>query len=219
MRRGPAPEHPAPQPAEPEIMADVRARKLLRVNPARERLVGGGQQRPDERRLTDGPAGAGDSPMAGDVAGNNQHERQRERHQPANRCGGKHPFAQHRTAGGTEIKPVKTGADERERERDEHRVPENHPPLETAEEVAGQRGEELLHAENWPINSSGDQLKSTDCSSQLRVTFMKLNFRFQIIDKCRTSHEKENCVCFCQIRLVKHCMANSSFIAGVSIQF
>lgn len=147
VRRRPAPEHPAAQPAEPEIMAEVCADEMFRMHPPRERLVGGGQQRPDQRRLPDGPAGQGDSRVIGDVAGNNQHERHRERHESANRCGRKHPLAQHRTARGTEIKPVKPGRDADERECNEQQMPENYPPLETAEDVFRQSGEELLHAE------------------------------------------------------------------------
>ena len=127
-------------------MADVRADEMFRMHPPRDRLVGGRQQRPDERRLPDRPAGQREPRSAGDEAGKNQEQRQRQRHQPANGRGRKHPLAQHRTAGGTEIKPVKPGRDTNKRERDDEQMPENHPPLETAEDVFGQRGKEQLHA-------------------------------------------------------------------------
>ena len=148
VRRRPAPEHPAAQPAKPEIMADVRADEMFRMHPARERLVGGREQGTDERRLADGPSGQREPRAARDGAGKNQDERQHERHESADGRGGKHPLAQHRAARGTEIKPVETGLNQNERERDEEQMPENHPPLETAEDVFRQSGEERLHAEN-----------------------------------------------------------------------
>lgn len=147
VRRRPAPEHPAAQPAESEIMAEIHADEMFRMDAACERLVGGRQQRSDERGLTDGPAGQGDSRVIGDVAGNNQEKRHRERHESANGCRRKHPLAQHRTARETEIKPVKPRRDADERECNEQQMPENYPPLETAEDVFRQSGEELLHAE------------------------------------------------------------------------
>ena len=109
MRRRPAPKHPAPQPAKPEIMADVRTDEMFLMHPPRERLVSGRQQRPDERRLPDGPAGQRQPRATGDEAGKNQDQRHRERHESADGCRGKHPFAQKRTARGTEIKPIKPG--------------------------------------------------------------------------------------------------------------
>jgi len=105
------------------------------MHPPRERLVSGRQQRPDERRLSNRPTGQREPRAAGDEAGKNQDERQHERHQPADGGRGKHPLAQHRTAGGTEIKPIKPGLNQNERKRDEEQMPENHPPLETAEDV------------------------------------------------------------------------------------
>jgi hypothetical protein len=42
-------------------------------------------------------------------------------------------------------------------------MPENHPPLKTAEDVFWESGKELLHVAI---------LESTDCLSQLRVTFI-----------------------------------------------
>ncbi len=90
VRRRPAPEHSAAQPAKPEIMAEVRANDMLRMDATGERLVGGGQKRADERRLSDGPAGLGHPGMADDEAGNNEDDRQHERHECAHGCGGDH---------------------------------------------------------------------------------------------------------------------------------
>ena len=93
--------------------------------------------------------------MAGDEAGKNQNERHRERHQPADGCGRKHPFAQHRTARGTEIKPIKSGLNQNKRERDEEQMPEQHSPLKTTEDVFRERGEERLHAAKLKNSADG----------------------------------------------------------------
>lgn len=137
VRRRPAPEYPAAQPAEPEIVAEVRADAMFRMHPPRERFVGGRQQRPHERRLPDGPARLRQPRAIGDKAGEDERERQHQRHERADRCGRNHPRPQLRTARGTEIKPVKPGRDANERECDEEQMPENHPPLETAEDIFG----------------------------------------------------------------------------------
>ena len=109
VRRRPAPEYPAAQPAEPEIMTDIRADEMLRMHPPRERFVGGRQQRPHERRLPDGPARLRQPRAIGDKAGEDERERQHERHERADGRGRNHPRPQLRTARGTEIKPVETG--------------------------------------------------------------------------------------------------------------
>jgi len=111
MRRRPAPKHPAPQPAKPEIMADVRTDEMFRMHAAGERLVGGRQQRPHERRLSEGPARQREPRAAGDEAGKNQDERHRERHESADGCRRKHPLAQNRTARDRKIPPIKPGTD------------------------------------------------------------------------------------------------------------
>ena len=170
VRRRPAPEHPAVQPAKPEIMAEIRADEMFRMHATGERLVAGRQQRPDERRLPDRPTRQREPRAAVDVAGNNQDERHHERHESANRSGGKHPGPQQRTAGGTEIKPVKPGADENGREHDEHRVPENHPPLETAEDIARQGGEKRLHAEKLKLTDDFSK------SNKIKICFVIQNF-------------------------------------------
>lgn len=113
--------------------------------------------------MADGPAGQGNSGTAVDEAGKNQDERQRERHESSNRCGWNHPSPQHRTAGGAKIKPVKTGLNQNERERDGQQMPKNHPPLKTAEDVFWQSGEELFHAA---------KPKSTNGLSQFRMAFI-----------------------------------------------
>ena len=136
VRRRPAPKHTAPQNTETEIVADVRTHIVHGgMHATGEHLVSRGDERADERRLPNGPAGPGNFGVAVDVAGNNQDQRQRQRHQPADGRGRNHPRPQLRTARGTEIKPVKPGRDADERERDEQQMPENYPPLETAEDV------------------------------------------------------------------------------------
>lgn len=147
VRRRPAPESAAAQEAKTKIMADVRAHFVHGgMNPAGEHLVGGGNERAEEFRLANGPADAGDPGVQSDITGEDERQRQEKRHKSTDRRGRKHPFPQQRTPGGGEIKPVKPGLDQDERENDSQQVPEQHPPTETADDVAGQGEEELLHA-------------------------------------------------------------------------
>ncbi len=54
--------------------------------------------------------------------------------------------------GGEEPAPVETGQHENDREQDGYEVPDNHPALEAADEVAGQRYQKLFHAGMVQIN-------------------------------------------------------------------
>jgi len=133
-------------------MADVRARFVQgRVDASGECLVDGRDERAEQFRLADRPADAGDPEVQGDIAGDDERQRQDKRHEAADRCGGDHPFIQNRTAGGGKIKPVEAGRYENDREQDGGEVPEKHPPAKTADDVAGQGEEEVLHAEIWAV--------------------------------------------------------------------
>jgi len=171
VRGRPAPEHPAAQDAELERMADVHAARFMevRVNPAREGLVSGGDERAEQFRLPDGPPDAGDPEVQRDIAGEDECQRQDNRYEPADGCGRDHPLIQQRAAGGGKIKPIKTGRDQDDCEQDGGEVPEHHPPAETADDIAGQGEEEVLHVWRRQVKPLGDPLKSVDFLGRLRA--------------------------------------------------
>ena len=91
MRRRPAPEDSAAQPAEVKDMTYVRADAVRRMGATGNRFVCGRDKRAEEFSLADGPTGQNGSGISGNDAECKKDQRQGDRQQPANPDGGKHP--------------------------------------------------------------------------------------------------------------------------------
>src|ERR1035437_1113616 len=156
MRGRPTPEDPGAQEAELEEVADIRADAVRGMDTAGNHFISGSDQRANEFGLPNSPACQRGLGASADAADGKQDDRQGNRHEPADRGGGKHPGTKDRIAGGGEIEPVQTGRDEDESEDDGNDVPNDHPAPEAVEEVTGQGRKKLFHADrkSTRLNSS-----------------------------------------------------------------
>ena len=88
------------------------------MDTADNRFISGSDERTDEFILPDSPGGKSGLGASADAADGKQDDRQGNRHEPADRGGGKHSGTKDRIAGGSEIEPVETRRDEDESEHD-----------------------------------------------------------------------------------------------------
>ena len=148
VRRRPAPENPAAQPAEAEDMTDVRANAVRRMNASRERLVSGRNQRTEQRRLTDGPAGQnGSGTLDNDADTSRNSGKASGSSMPITAAGHIHE----RSAGlrvARNQRQIKAGHDEDDREQDGNDMPDEPPTREAAKDIARHRSPKLFHADD-----------------------------------------------------------------------
>lgn len=196
VRRRPTPKNAAAIKSEPKFTADVIAHHVRRMDASGKKFVNGGNEPANKRGLANRPADQFHFGISKDEPADEHCDRHEHRQKHSGGQRRPPPAMRNNISRGDEIKPIESGQDERERERDGEQMPKNQPAFETSEDVTWQGRKEIFHTDFY--REIRDQLKTAYCLSQLNATSFPILFFLQEFNIIVNLFQVGDNICFGQ---------------------